>query len=158
MAPWTSNHAKLIQDCYPPKPEGLPTAVSNNLGKLTFYAIGRPKKLPKVSAALFERAQKDAKSSSGQKGRTGLAVTIDIYKGLATECRSELRVFGEHALRVVEMGLSRRDGSKRDHEMEARAASLVSCAVRGSIHRWLRPRLVVLRRGHVHYRTIRWTE
>lgn len=125
MSPFTSNHAKLIKDCYPPKPEGVPSAVSNNLGKLTFYAAGRPKKLPKVSTALLERAEKDSKSNSGPKGRAGLAVTLDIYKGLATECRSDLRVFGEQALRVVEMGLSRKDGTKRDPDMEARAASLV---------------------------------
>jgi hypothetical protein len=137
MSPFTSNHVKLIKDCYPPKPEAggagggggqpsLPSAVSNNLGKLTFYAAGRPKKLPKLATALLERAERDSsKYGANKSARASLAVTIDIFRGLVVECRSELRCFVEAALRVVEIGLTTRSKDQRDPEMEARAASLV---------------------------------
>ena len=131
MSPFTSNHVKLINDAYPASADlstanPLPSASSNHLGKLTFYAAGRPKKLPKVAGVLLERAEKEGRSTSGAKGRGGLAVTLDIFKGLVTECRSELRCFADQALRAVELGLTRREGQRRDPQMEARAASLVS--------------------------------
>lgn len=126
---FSSNHIKLIRDVYPADlttADPLPSPSSNQLGKLTFYAAGRPKKLPKVAAVLLERAEKDGRANSGAKGRGGLAVTIDILKGLVTECRTELRCFADQALRAVELGLTRREGQRRDVQLEARAASLVS--------------------------------
>lgn len=136
MAPFASNHVKLIKDVYPPEltsADPLPSPASNQLGKLTFYAAGRPKKLSKVADVLLARAEKDGRASSGPKGRGGLAVTIDILNGLVVECRTELRCFAGQALRAVELGLMRREGQRRDPQMEARAASLVSRA--GSVLR-----------------------
>jgi hypothetical protein len=125
---FVSNHQSLIKACYPLDLSGDPLSspISNPLGKLTFYAAGRPKKLPKVAAVLLERAERDGRPSSGPKGRAGLAVTVEIMKELVSECRTELRCFADQALRVVELGLTRREGQQRDTQLEARAASLVS--------------------------------
>lgn len=125
-----SNHLALLRDCYPVKtltttpiddlkPDG------NALSKLCFYSAGRPKKLPKVAAAVLERAEREARTSSGIKARAGLAVTVDIARGLVSECRSELHCFAELALQVAELALGRRESGQRDPALEARGASLV---------------------------------
>ncbi|SCV67980.1 BQ2448_101 [Microbotryum intermedium] len=128
-----SNHLKLIDACYAvdlgsgTKTE-LPGAVSNSLGKLTFYASGRPKKIPKVTAVLLERAEKNARAAQSggvnSKARGGLAVTLDVMRGLVVECRDELACFVAHALRCVELGLTRNKSQQRDVPLEAKAASL----------------------------------
>ncbi|KAK4695134.1 protein EFR3, partial [Phenoliferia sp. Uapishka_3] len=128
MGPFLSNHLALIKDCYPVKtltttsiaelkPDG------NALSKLCFYSAGRPKKLPKVAAAVLERAERDTRTS-GIKARAGLAVTVDIARGLVSECRSELHCFAEDALKVAELALGRREAGARDPDLEARGASL----------------------------------
>lgn len=137
-----SNHLSLIKDCYPPAPSSsaptseIPSPVSNALGKLSFYAVNRPKKLPKVLNVLLERATKD-KHSSGTKARQDLGVTLDIIRGLVVECGENgkdgagelIKAVAEEALKAAEMGLSGEGGvkgKKRDPEMEAKGASLVS--------------------------------
>lgn len=157
MAPFlTSNHERLIKDCYPADltANPLPSASSNHLGKLTFYAAGRPKKLPKVAGVLLERAEKEGRSSSGVKGRGGLAVTLDVLKGLVTECRTEMRCFADQALRAVELGLTRREGQRRDPHMEARAASLVSCSLMESPCLLLTLTSAVPRHRNIRYRPL----
>lgn len=125
-----ANHLGLLRDCYPVKtltttpitdlkPDG------NALSKLCFYSANRPKKLPKVAAAVLERAERDARTSSGVKARAGLAVTVDVARGLVSECRSELHCFAQQALQVAELALGRREAGARDTAMEARGASLV---------------------------------
>lgn len=128
----TSNHLALISACYPPKPQATPISDlkpdSNALSKLCFYASSRPKKLPKVVAAIHERADRDAKSaaSGNAKARADLAVSVDVVRGLVLECRSELQCFAEQALKVVELALvAGKQDSKRDLELEARGAGLV---------------------------------
>ncbi|GAA5957384.1 hypothetical protein JCM21900_006882 [Sporobolomyces salmonicolor] len=138
-----ANHLALIRDCYPPysssaSPADLPLPVSNGLGKLSFYAINRPKKLPKVVSVLVERATKDH-NSSGTKARQDLGVTVDVVRGLIIECGVSgkegagelIKTVAEEALRVAELALGGdvgKDGravrSKRDPEMEAKGASL----------------------------------
>lgn len=134
MALYFSNHQSLIKDCYPLKqllltPLATLRADSNSLSKLTFYASGRPKKLPKVATVVMERAERDARMS-GARARADLVVTVDIMRGLVEECRHELRCFASQAMRVVLVALGRRlNGTavgERDTEMEARAAGLVS--------------------------------
>jgi len=137
-----SNHLSLIKDCYPPAPSSsaptseIPSPVSNALGKLSFYAVNRPKKLPKVLNVLLERATKD-KHSSGTKARQDLGVTLDIIRGLVVECGENgkdgagelIKAVAEEALKAAEMGLSGEGGvkgKKRDPEMEAKGTSLVS--------------------------------
>lgn len=159
MSPFTSNHVKLINDCYPSSADlgtanPLASAASNQLGKLTFYAAGRPKKLPKVAGVLLERAEKDGRSNSGAKGRGALAVTLDVFKGLVTECRTEMRCFADQALRAVELGLTRRDGQRRDPQLEARAASLVSCCSRVGLRALLRAPPAVPHHRNIRYGTI----
>lgn len=112
----TKNHEKLLRDCYPkvltaPLAELKPD--SNYTSKLTFYATGRPQKLPKVAAAILARAER-AKSSAD------LAVTLDICKTVVSECRVELACFAVPALQVVQAGLA-----KDDLELDARSAALV---------------------------------
>ncbi|KAK4050376.1 plasma membrane localization protein [Microbotryomycetes sp. JL201] len=126
----TPNHQKLIRAVYPP-PNELgqdPPAgpVSNALGKLTFYASGRPKKLPKVCAVLLERAERDGRPSSGAKARGGLSVTLQAMTALVTEARTEWNVTAKAALRAAEIGLLRRNGAHRDVHLEANAAQLAS--------------------------------
>ncbi|GAA5865100.1 hypothetical protein JCM1840_005740 [Sporobolomyces johnsonii] len=138
-----ANHLALIRDCYPPysssaSPADLPLPVSNGLGKLSFYAINRPKKLPKIVSVLVERATKDH-NSSGAKARQDLGVTVDIVRGLVVECGESgkegagelIKTVADEALRVAELALGGevgKDGisvrSKRDPEMEAKGASL----------------------------------
>lgn len=125
-----ANHIALVKDCYPLKllttvPIQELKADSNSLSKLCFYASGRPKKIPKVSSVIVERARIN-KSTTGIKARATLAVTIDIMRGLVGECRSELRCFALDALIVTEMALTRRNDGHRDIELEGRGAGLVS--------------------------------
>ncbi|BGP36189.1 plasma membrane localization protein [Rhodotorula kratochvilovae] len=148
----TPNHVALIRDCYvqphtstPPSAQApLPQPASNALSKLTFYAVNRPAKIPKVVANLVERASK-ARASSGLKARQDLAVTVDIVRGLVVETGESGKdgagelikgAIAEDALRVAEMALggegggadvfsaAKVRGGKRDPEMEARGASL----------------------------------
>ncbi|SCZ91385.1 BZ3500_MvSof-1268-A1-R1_Chr1-2g01374 [Microbotryum saponariae] len=128
-----SNHLKLIDACYAVDlgsgtTTELPGAVSNSLGKLTFYASGRPKKIPKVTSVLLERAEKIARAAQSggvnSKARGGLAVTLDVMRALVVECRDELSCFVAHALRCVELGLTRNKTQQRDVPLEAKAASL----------------------------------
>lgn len=150
----TPNHQALIRDCYPPHSSSssssqgsLPQPVSNALSKLTFYAVNRPAKIPKVVAALVERATKARAGSSTHKSRQDLAVTVEILRALVVECGESGKdgagelikgAIAEDALRVAEMALGgegAKDGlvattaqikrEKRDPEMEARGASLV---------------------------------
>ncbi|GAA5999972.1 uncharacterized protein JCM10292_003561 [Rhodotorula paludigena] len=147
----TPNHQALIRDCYPPHSSSssqgpLPQPVSNALSKLTFYAVNRPAKIPKVVAALVERATKARAGSSTHKSRQDLAVTVEILRALVVECGESGKdgagelikgAIAEDALRVAEMALGgegAKDGlvattaqikrEKRDPEMEARGASL----------------------------------
>lgn len=134
------NHLVLIKDCYPPAPSSssppasIPSPVSNGLGKLSFYAVNRPKKLPKVLEVLLERATKD-RQSSGTKARQDLGVTLEIIRGLLVECGESgkdgagelVKAVAEEALEAAELALSGEGrGKKRDPEMEAKGASLVS--------------------------------
>ncbi|GAA6024288.1 hypothetical protein JCM11491_006495 [Sporobolomyces phaffii] len=135
-----SNHLVLIKDCYPPAPsssaasEPIPPPVSNALGKLSFYAVNRPKKLPKVFGVLLERATKD-RHSSGVKARQDLAVTLDIIRGVLVECGENgkdgagelVKAVAEEALKAAELALSGDGNSrskKRDPEVEAKGAAL----------------------------------
>lgn len=150
----TPNHVALIRDCYvqPHSPASygsapapLPQPASNALSKLTFYAVNRPTKIPKVVAHLVERASK-ARASSGPKARQELGITVDIVRGLVVETGESGKegagelikgAIAEEALRVAEMALGGEGGrgdvfstaqvrnGKRDPEMEARGASLV---------------------------------
>ncbi|GAA5891770.1 hypothetical protein JCM8208_002879 [Rhodotorula glutinis] len=150
----TPNHVALIRDCYvqphssssssPSASSPLPQPASNALSKLTFYAVNRPTKIPKVVAHLVERATK-ARASSGPKARADLAVTVDVVRGLVVETGESGKAgagelikgaMAEEALRVAEMALGGEGGrgdlfstaqvrsGKRDPEMEARGASL----------------------------------
>ncbi|KAM0752979.1 hypothetical protein T439DRAFT_323596 [Meredithblackwellia eburnea MCA 4105] len=124
-----SNHQALIRDCYPTKiltttPISELKPDSNALSKLCFYSQGRPKKLPKVAQAILERAERDARTSSGAKPRAQLAVTVDIVRGLVSECRAELHCFAEQALKVAELALGRKEAGQRDPVLEARGAAL----------------------------------
>lgn len=124
---FAKNHQTLIKDCYPPPDKhstsaSLPVPVSNAASKLCFYAAGRPKKLPKVADVLLQRAQVEA--AGGSKGLAGLAVTIDLFRALASECRAELGCFACAALTVAELGLG-----QSNLDVNARAASLVSSSL-----------------------------
>ncbi|GAA6047481.1 hypothetical protein JCM3770_005768 [Rhodotorula araucariae] len=148
----TPNHVALIRDCYvqphssspSTAPTPLPQPASNALSKLTFYAVNRPAKIPKVLANLVDRAAK-ARASSGLRARQDLAVTVDIVRGLVVETGESGKegagelikgAIAEDALRVAEMALggegggvdvfsaAKVRGGKRDPEMEARGASL----------------------------------
>lgn len=128
----TPNHIKLLRDCYPTKtllttPLAELKPDSNFLSKLTYYCAGRQKKIPKVAAAILERAEREARTS-GAKGRALLAVTLEVMRSLVGECRTsaELGCFAEHALHVAELGFTRKEAGQRDPELEARAAGLVS--------------------------------
>lgn len=139
MSLYFSNHQTLIKDCYPLKLLTLTPLAdlrpdSNSLSKLTFYAAGRPKKLPKVASAILDRAERDSRTS-GLRARADLAVTVDVMKALVEECTSELRCFVSQAMGVVKAALGRRlngmyGSGDRDTEMEARAAGLVSSSSR----------------------------
>ncbi|GAA5923296.1 uncharacterized protein JCM15063_003600 [Sporobolomyces koalae] len=133
-----SNHLVLIRDCYPPAPSSsgtqhsLPPPVSNGLGKLSFYAVNRPKKLPKVLHVLLERATRD-RHSSGAKARQDLAVSLEIIRGLLIECGESskegsgelVKAVAEDALKAAELALSREGrGKQRDPELEAIGAAL----------------------------------
>lgn len=144
----TPNHQALIRDCYPPysssSPDSLPQPVSNSLSKLAFYAINRPAKLAKVLAILLERASKARPGAGSGKARQELAVTTEIVRGLVVEAGESGKegsgelvkaALAETALKVAEMALGGagggpnaqvRSGGKRDPELEARGASLVS--------------------------------
>jgi hypothetical protein len=129
----TPNHLALIRDCYPPhnstnSESELPRPVSNAVSKLAFYAVNRPAKLPKVVAALTDRAARatggtpvpTSSSSSSTahahpvKNRIELAVTCEIFRTLVIECAesgnqgsAELvkSALAEPALSVADMAL-----------------------------------------------------
>lgn len=124
-----SHHIKLIQSCYPKYNPATPLRDlkpdSNNLSQLECYAAARPK-MPKVIAALRERAGKHHKSAA-DSSRADLAVTLEIVRGLVLAGRTDLACFGETALRICDLGLSRKKANgERDVELEARAAGIVS--------------------------------
>lgn len=133
---FSSNHARLIAACYPapvPAAAATPTnagststlssihADSNALSKLTFYASTRPKKLPVVMQSLLTIAARELKS--GEKGRSALAVTLEIARGLVVECRAELECCAMDALKLCEMGLVEQ---QHEQELVARACGIVS--------------------------------
>lgn len=126
----TPNHLALIRDCYPPHTNSseseLPRPVSNAVSKLAFYAVNRPAKLPKVVAALTDRAARatggapvpTSSSSTAHahpvKNRIQLAVTCEIFRTLVIECAesgnqgsAELvkSALAEPALSVADMAL-----------------------------------------------------
>lgn len=127
----TPNHLALIRDCYPPHTNSseseLPRPVSNAVSKLAFYAVNRPAKLPKVVAALTDRAARatggapvptSSSSSTAHahpvKNRVQLAVTCEIFRTLVIECAesgnqgsAELvkSALAEPALSVADMAL-----------------------------------------------------
>lgn len=120
---FSSNHSKLIAACYPmynpliPLHELRPD--QNNLGKLTFYCSGRPKKIPNVLVKLLERAESGGKNSA-VKSKAGLAVTLEMTRELVDSCRTELGCFVEQALMICEIGLRKED----EVELLARAVAL----------------------------------
>ncbi|GAA5876012.1 hypothetical protein JCM3774_002313 [Rhodotorula dairenensis] len=146
----TPNHLALVRDCYPPhnskatqqpqRGDQLPHAVSNAVSKLAFYAVNRPAKLPKVVAALTERAARARGSSAAGtaaaattttsaavKDRVELGITCDILRTLVIECAesgnqgsAELvkSALAEPALSVADMALGGSGGPAT-----ARAAS-----------------------------------
>ncbi|GAA5824604.1 hypothetical protein JCM10212_004525 [Sporobolomyces blumeae] len=148
------NHLVLIRDCYPPAPSSsaaplapIPSPVSNGLGKLSFYAVHRPKKLPKVVHVLLERATKDRAAAAGGggggggsvKARQDLGVTLDVLNGIVRELGEStgdgagelVKAVAEDVLKAAELALSggtaakgKGKGRKRDYEMEAKGASL----------------------------------
>lgn len=144
----TSNHAQLLKEVYPPPPKtpsaDLPSPISNPLGKLTFYAVNRPHKTPKVVQTLVDRARTARAASSGigsgaGKARADLAVTVEITRALVVEWGESGKdeapgviknAVAEGALRVAELALGGGDEGgavrqqRRDAEMEARGASL----------------------------------
>lgn len=125
----TPNHQVLIRDCYPVKsygstPLGEVKPDSNSLGKLCFYASGRPAKLPKVTAAIHARVQADAKGGSSPKSKAALAVSIDVMRSLVTECCRDLQCFADQALSIIDIAQTYK--AAQDPEIEARTANLVS--------------------------------
>ncbi|GAA5936339.1 hypothetical protein JCM10213_004745 [Rhodosporidiobolus nylandii] len=142
-----SHHLSLIRDCFPPSSSlssaaspssPLPSALSNPLGKLTFYAVSRPAKTPKVVAALLDRASAAAGRGIAGKGRGELGVSVEIMTELVKEWGESGRedaagvlrnAVAEPALRVAEIALGGGGSGlkrERDLEMEARGASLFS--------------------------------
>ncbi|GAA5827943.1 hypothetical protein JCM11251_005658 [Rhodosporidiobolus azoricus] len=145
-----SNHLALIKDCYPPSKDlsatthdgTLPSPLSNPLGKLTFYAVHRPQKTPKVLSALHSAALTFSRSAaSSARARAELGVTVEVVRSLVVEWGESGReeaagvvksAVAEEALGVAELALrggaegraGRASGGKRDVEMEARGASL----------------------------------
>lgn len=120
-----ANHIKLITACYPAI---TPATTLNSyhpdanfLGKLTFYASTRPKKLPVLLQALLVNATKESQGNS--KAVKHFAATLDIVRGIVNECRPELECFGENVLRICYLGLS-----SNDIELVARAAGIVRCS------------------------------
>lgn len=135
-----SHHLSLIQSCYPaPKllsssPLSAISPDSNALSKLTFYAQGRPKKLPKVVKVVRGQVTEHARSR-GEKERKKVVVGLMMMRELVKECRSELVCCREDALEVVLLALGARDlnggtakGDKgRDEVVLLRGVELVSC-------------------------------
>lgn len=145
----TSNHTALLRDCYPPPPSSpssdLPSPQSNPLGKLTFYAVNRPHKTPKVIQTLVDRARTARTAATGSgtsagKARADLAVTVEIVRALVVEWGESGKdeapgviknAVAEGALTVAELALGggAEGGAarqqRRDTELEARGASLV---------------------------------
>ena len=94
------NHLQLILGCYP-KSKSARDPDSNALGKLTFYTKSRPVKLAKVGRALLKRSQR------GSESENRLCITLAILKRLLDESRSDIAVFSNEAMAIIELGLQR---------------------------------------------------
>ncbi|KAL6974709.1 plasma membrane localization protein [Sarracenia purpurea var. burkii] len=78
---------------------------SNSLSKLCFYASGRPRSSPRSPTSSASGRRRRPRLGRA-KASASLAVTVDVMKGLVTECRTELQCFAEKALRVAEAALT----------------------------------------------------
>lgn len=128
--PFTPNHVRLIQACYPP-PQAILAAApeyspnSQELSRLTYYASNHAAKLAKVGRELEKRAKLEtSRAKSGNaRAKASLLVTLTIFKALGAECRSDISLFTPALISVVASTLS---AFQKDLEVAAKAASLVS--------------------------------
>ena len=127
--PFTPNHVRLIQDCYPQPSALLASAPEYNpnsqeLSRLAYYASNHPAKLAKVGQELEKRAKTEvARARWGNaRARASLLVTLGIFKTLGAECRNDISLFTPALISTVAAALT---PFTRDLEVAARAASLV---------------------------------
>lgn len=131
--PFTPNHVRLVQACYPPPsallaPGPFRGPNSQELSRLTYYASNRPGKLAKLGQELEKRCKLEANRarSGNPKARASLLITLTIFKALVTECRSDLSLLTPALISTVVAAMT---CFPRDLEVTAKAASVVSPAV-----------------------------
>jgi hypothetical protein len=129
--PFTPNHVRLIQACYPPASAILASAPEYNpnsqeLSRLTYYASNHAAKLAKVGNELEKRAKLEASRarSGNARAKASLLVTLTIFKVLGAECRNDMSLFSPALMSTVASSLM---VFPKDLEVAAKAASLVSC-------------------------------
>lgn len=128
--PFTPNHVRLVQACYPP-PSALLAAGpihgpnSQELSRLTYYASNRPGKLTKLGQELEKRCKLEANRarSGNAKARASLLISLMIFKALVTECKSDLSLLTPALISTVVAAMT---CFPFDLEVTAKAASVVS--------------------------------
>ncbi|KAF8517830.1 hypothetical protein JB92DRAFT_2904721 [Gautieria morchelliformis] len=126
--PFTPNHVRLVQACYPPPsallaPGPLHGPNSQELSRLTYYASNRPGKLTKLGQELEKRCRLEANRarSGNAKARASLLITLTIFKALVAECRSDLSLLTPALISTVVTAMT---CFPRDLEVTAKAASV----------------------------------
>ncbi|KAI0320684.1 hypothetical protein OF83DRAFT_1238625 [Amylostereum chailletii] len=126
--PFTPNHVQLIAACYPPTaalltsgPDYRPN--SQELSRLTYYAVNKTGKLNKLGAEIEKRIKVEGrKAQAGNtRMRASLLISLAIMRALATECRRDIPLLTPSLLSAVDATLA---ALPSDLEVSAKAATL----------------------------------
>ncbi|KAL1701628.1 hypothetical protein EV121DRAFT_262884 [Schizophyllum commune] len=125
---FTPNHVQLLNACYPPTSALLTSGPgfnpnSQELSKLTYYALNHPAKLTKLGSELDKRIKYEARKAQAGNMRSKVLVLMDlaVYRALATECRRDIALLSPSLMSSI--GEVMRCLSQ-DLEVAARAASV----------------------------------
>ncbi|KAF8529059.1 hypothetical protein BU17DRAFT_37309 [Hysterangium stoloniferum] len=126
--PFTPNHVRLIQACYPASSALLTAAPGYNpnsqeLSRLTYYGSNHPGKLAKVGHELERRGRLEANRArlGSAKSRSSLLITLAIFKALVAGCRSDISLITSAVISTLVSALS---SFPVDLEVAAKCASL----------------------------------
>ncbi|KAL0949391.1 hypothetical protein HGRIS_009455 [Hohenbuehelia grisea] len=125
---FSSNHVQLLNACYPPSPALLTAGPdyspkSQELSRLTYYALNHPGKLNKLGSELEKRLKAECRKAKAGNTRTraSLLISLSIFRALAVECRRDISLLSPPLVSAVNVTLS---SLHSDLEVVARAASV----------------------------------
>ncbi|TRM67653.1 hypothetical protein BD626DRAFT_564571 [Schizophyllum amplum] len=125
---FTPNHVQLLNACFPPTSALLTSGPgfnpnSQELSKLTYYALNHPAKLTKLGSELDKRIKYEARKAQAgnMRSRVLVLMTLAVYRALATECRRDIALLSPSLMSSIDAVML---SLSQDLEVAARAASV----------------------------------